>query len=79
MPWSRRCLTASKSSTSNVTDMPSGETGQSGLLSIANALPLHVVIHGEFVRVRAEAQGVVFFLFHVDPVGDEVFVEDVAA
>ena len=35
--WSRRCPTApSKSSTSNVTDMPSGKTGQSGLLSIAN-------------------------------------------
>jgi hypothetical protein len=27
----------------------------------------------------AQTQRVVFFLFHVDPVGDEVFVEDVAA
>jgi hypothetical protein len=37
MSCSRRCPTAaSKSSTSNVTDMPSGETGQSGFLSIAN-------------------------------------------
>ena len=27
--------------------------------------------------MRAEAKGVVFLLFHVDPVGDEVFVEDV--
>jgi hypothetical protein len=39
---------------------------------------LHVVIHRELVRVRSQAQGIVFFLFHVDPVGDEVFVEDVA-
>jgi hypothetical protein len=29
--------------------------------------------------VGAETERVVFFLFHVDPVGDEVFVEDVAA
>lgn len=40
---------------------------------------LHIIIHCELVRVRAESQGVVFFLFQVDPVGDEVFVEDVAA
>ena len=40
---------------------------------------LHVVIHRELVRVGAKTQCVVFFLFHVDPVGDEVFVEDVAA
>ena len=29
--------------------------------------------------MRAETQGVVFFLFHIDPIGDEVFVEDVTA
>ena len=29
--------------------------------------------------MRPQAQRVVFFLFHVDPVGDEVVVEDVAA
>jgi hypothetical protein len=39
----------------------------------------HVIVHGEFVRVRSQAQRVVLFLFHVDPVGDEVFVEDIAA
>ena len=56
------------------------------LRSVAAASPgvrvisrLHVVIHGELVRVWAEAQGVVFLLFHIDPVGDEVFVEDIAA
>jgi len=27
----------------------------------------------------SQTQRVVFFLFHVDPVGDEIFVEDVAA
>src|SRR5215470_12191839 len=43
------------------------------------ALPLHVVIHRKLVGVRAETQRVVFLLFHVDPVRDEVFVEDVAA
>src|SRR4029453_6915917 len=43
------------------------------------SLPLHVVVHGELVWMRAKAQCVVFLLFHVDPVGDEVFVEDVAA
>jgi hypothetical protein len=42
------------------------------------ARPLHVVIHRELVRVGAETQCVVFLLFHVDPVSDEVFVEDVA-
>ena len=41
--------------------------------------PLHVVVHRELVRMGAKTQGVVFFLFHIDPVGDEVFVEDVAA
>ncbi len=39
----------------------------------------HVVIHRKLVRVRTKSQHVVFFLFHVDPVCDEVFVEDVAA
>ena len=39
---------------------------------------LHVVIHRELVRMRTEAESVVFFLFHLDPVRDEVFVEDVA-
>ena len=29
--------------------------------------------------MRSQTQRVVFLLFHVDPVGDEVFVEDVAA
>src|SRR5262245_61621730 len=38
------------------------------------ALPLDVVVHRELVRVGAETQCVVFLLFHVDPVGDEVFV-----
>src|ERR1044071_8645044 len=40
--------------------------------------PSHVVIHGELVGMGAKAQGIVFFLFHVDPVRDEVGVEDVA-
>jgi hypothetical protein len=40
---------------------------------------LYVIVHREFVRVGTKTQRVVFFLFHVDPVGDEVFVEDVAA
>ncbi len=39
---------------------------------------LHVVIHRELVRMRAEAERVVFFLFHLAPVRDEVGVEDVA-
>src|SRR5260370_11419921 len=43
------------------------------------SLPLHVVIHRELVRVWPQTQRVVFLLFHVDPVGDEAFVEDVAA
>jgi hypothetical protein len=43
------------------------------------SLPLHVVVHRELVWMWAETQRVAFFLFHVDPVGDEVFVEDVAA
>src|SRR6266487_2404847 len=43
-------------------------------------IPLsHVVVHRELVRMWAQPKRVVFFLFHVDPVGDEVFVEDVAA
>jgi hypothetical protein len=42
------------------------------------ALRLYVVIHRELVRVRAETQGVVFLLFHLDPVRDEVGVKDVA-
>ena len=29
--------------------------------------------------MRSQTEGVVFFLFQVDPVGDEVFVENVAA
>ena len=49
------------------------------LTSVRVISRLHVVIHCEFVRVRSQTQGVVFFLFHVDPVGNEVFVEDVAA
>ncbi len=39
----------------------------------------NVIIHRELVRVWAQPERVVFFLFHVDPVGDEVFVKDVAA
>ena len=39
----------------------------------------NVVIHRKLVRMRAKTRRVVFFLFHVDPIGDEVFVEDVAA
>src|SRR4051812_36818513 len=33
---------------------------------------LHVVIHREFVRMRAKTEGIVFLLFHLDPVRDEV-------
>ena len=40
---------------------------------------LHVVVHRELVRMRSQTQRVVFFLFHVDPVGDEAFVEHIAA
>src|SRR5438067_9134732 len=43
------------------------------------SLPLDVVVHCELVRMGAKAQCVVFLLFHVDPVSDEVLVEDVAA
>src|SRR5213080_2472472 len=39
----------------------------------------HVVVHRELVRMWAETERVVFLLLHVDPVGDEVGVEDVAA
>ena len=56
--WSRRCLTAaSKSSTSNVTDMPSGETGHSGFLSIAN-VPAPIVVL-DAIRIRTD--GCVWF------------------
>ena len=40
---------------------------------------LNVVVHRELVRMWAETERVVFLLLHVDPVGDEVGVEDVAA
>src|SRR5437016_3166564 len=40
---------------------------------------LHIIVHRELVRVGTETKRVVFLLFHVDPVGDEAFVEDVAA
>src|SRR5207249_12311649 len=43
------------------------------------SLPSHVVVHRELVRMGAETQRVIFLLFQVDPVRDEVFVEDVAA
>jgi hypothetical protein len=43
------------------------------------ALTLYVVVHCELVGVGAETKSVVFLLFHVDPVGDEVFVEDITA
>jgi hypothetical protein len=39
---------------------------------------LYVVIHRELVGVRPETQGIVFLLFHLDPVRDEVGVKDVA-
>src|ERR1051326_6068400 len=46
---------------------------------MGRALPSNVVVHRELVRVRSQAKRVVFFLFHVHPAGDEIFVEDVAA
>ena len=39
---------------------------------------LEIEIHVEFVRMRAQAKRIVFFGLHIDPVIDEVFVEDVA-
>src|SRR5437016_11979624 len=39
---------------------------------------LHVVVHRELVGVGAEPQGVVFLLFHLKQVRDEVGIEDVA-
>ncbi len=39
---------------------------------------LHIVIHRKLVRVWAKAEGVVFLLLHLDPVRDEVGIEDVA-
>lgn len=53
-------------------------THQCGLIR-RRSLPLHVIIHRELVRMGAETERVVFLLFHIDPVCDEVFVEDVAA
>lgn len=38
----------------------------------------HVVVHRELVGMWTQSQGVVFLLFHVEPVRDEVGVEDVA-
>src|SRR5258708_2895950 len=38
----------------------------------------HVVIHREFVGMRTETESIVFLLLHLDPVLDEVDVEDVA-
>jgi hypothetical protein len=35
---------------------------------------LNVVVHRELIGVGAEAERVVFFLFHVDPVGNDVCV-----
>ena len=43
------------------------------------AVNSNVVIHLELERMRAKPQRVVFLLLHLDPVGDEVGVEDVAA
>ena len=57
----------------------SRETNEFNLTVEASVWALHVVIHRELVRMRAKSQRVVFFLFHLDPVGDEVGVEDVAA
>ena len=42
------------------------------------SLSLHVVVHHELVRMGTETQGVIFFLFHLQPVRDEVGVEDIA-
>ena len=39
---------------------------------------LDVVIHRELVGMRAKTKGIVFFLFHLQPVRDEVGVEDIA-
>ena len=38
----------------------------------------YVVVHREFVRVGSQTERVVILLFHVDPIGDEVGVKDVA-
>src|ERR1022692_3167047 len=38
----------------------------------------NVVVHAEFIWMGPQAKGVVFFLFHVEPIGDEVAVEDIA-
>src|ERR1017187_2951319 len=38
----------------------------------------NVVVHAEFIWMGSQAKGVVFFLFHVEPIGDEVAVEDIA-
>ncbi len=45
---------------------------------IDDALPSHVVVRAELIWMRSQTEGVVFFLFHVDPVGDEVGVKDIA-
>lgn len=37
-----------------------------------------IEIHRELVGMRAQPEGVVFLLFHLDPIGDEVGIEDVA-
>jgi hypothetical protein len=49
-----------------------------GATSVAAALRLNIIIHAELVRVGTQPQGVVFLLFHLQPVRDEVGIEDVA-
>jgi hypothetical protein len=39
---------------------------------------LQIEVHEEFVRMRAQTQGVVFLHFHVDPVIKEVLGENVS-
>ena len=46
---------------------------------LVHARELHVVVHRELVWMRTQPERVVFLLLHLDPVVDEVGVEDVAA
>src|SRR5437870_11563595 len=52
--------------------------GGTSVRMIDGALPSHVVVHAELIWMRSQTEGVVLLLFYVDPVGDEVGVEDVA-
>ena len=52
------------------------------LVQIRSPVPvseLNIIIHLELERMRAKPQRIVFLLFHLDPVVDEVGVKDVAA